>query len=170
MDWISENFQILALVGIALASWLKARMDAKAAKREEMEQREDDEQSDPAPENPWHEVFQMPKAPQPPPLFERAPPHITVVPSFEAEAELKRQAELAERLRQARAEKAVTSGGAAVTRARSIAKTASQPAKANNTSLRSMLYDRRMLRRAFVLREVLGPPLSMRENSPETRI
>lgn len=174
MDWIFDNFQILALVGLAAASWFKTRMDAKAAEREA--QREREEEGDQAPEESWQEMSKIPEAPQPPPLMERRPPPLVisspppmtaVLPNFETDAELKRQVDLQERLRQARADKAVTTGGAAVTRARNTAKTTTQLAITSQASLRSMLFDRRMLRRAFVLREVLGPPLAMRADDPK---
>jgi hypothetical protein len=166
MDWIFDNFNILAIVGIALASWLKARADAKAAEREEREARElmgETEEETFGPEEEWREA-QPPLLPsQPPPLVVRpaAPPPI---PAYHnpAEAELQRQLQLQEKLTELRATKAVTTGGAtaARTRAKTGNTTPATPAPARK--LRTILRQRGEIRQAVILREVLGPPLSLR--------
>jgi hypothetical protein len=170
MDWIFDNFQILALVGLALASWLKSRADAKAAEREEREARRQLEEPEDVfgPAEEWSEV---PPAPMvPPPLVKVNPPPgkaVTYETASETEAELKHQMDLQERLRQIRETKAVTTGGAAVTRARSVSRQTSQ--KSTSTapvSLRGALHNRGQLRRAILLREILGPPLALRHESP----
>jgi hypothetical protein len=162
MDWIFDNFQILALVGIALATWLKKRADDKAAEREEQEARRELEEPQEVfgPDEAWGSPYQEP-APSslPPPLVRVAPPPM---PAFETEAELKRQMEMQERLRQLRETKAVTSGGAAVTRERT--KDAKHPkiSSAVPVSLRGALRNHSQVRRAIVMREILGPPLGLR--------
>jgi hypothetical protein len=162
MDWIFDNFQILALVGLALASWLKARSDAKATEREEQEARRELEE----PEEFFGrgENWEMPRRPEPapsvpPPLVRKAPPPI---PAFETDRELKRQMEIQERLREIRETKAVTTGGAAVTRARTKSAKATKPAIKGPVSLRAALRNRGQVRRAVLLREILGPPLGLR--------
>jgi hypothetical protein len=162
MDWIFDNFQILALVGLALASWLKARSDAKAAKREEEEaRREMEEQGDVfGPEQEWREPQQWTPPPMPPPLVAKPPP--LPAAAQEADEELKHQLQLQERLRQLRETKAVTSGGAAATRARATTKKTGQTETAVPAGLRGVLRKRSEIRRAVILREVLGPPLGLR--------
>lgn len=159
MDWISDHFQILALVGLALASWLKSRSDAKALEREEREARRELEEQPEEVFGPGEAWIKPISQPAPPPLVRAIPPP---VPVFETEAELKRQMEMQERLRQIRETKAVTSGGAAATRART------KDAKAPNTktavpaSLRGALRNHGQVRSAIIMREILGPPLGLR--------
>lgn len=161
MDWIFDNFKILAIVGLALASWLKSRADAKAAEREEQEARRELEEPEDVfgPGEDWGAPYQQPAPPVPPPLVRVAPPP---VPAFETEAELKRQMEMQERLRQIRETKAVTSGGAAVTRARMKDAKNSKTASAVPVGLRGALRNHGQVRRAIVMREILGPPLGLR--------
>ncbi|MCU0776878.1 MAG: hypothetical protein MUF86_04345 [Akkermansiaceae bacterium] len=164
MDWIFDNFNILAIVGIALASWLKARSDAKAAEREA--RRASEEMGQPAedvfgPGEPWNEPQQWEMPPAPPPLVvkPRTPPPI---PAVAQEAELKRQMQLQERLRELRESKAVTSGGAAATRTRAATQQTGYTSVAVPVGLRSVVRNRSDIRRAVILREVLGPPLGLR--------
>ena len=158
MDWIFDNFQILALVGLALASWLKSRADAKAAEREEEEARRELENPEEyfGPDEAWTRPS---PPPAPPPLVRAVPPP---VPVFETEAELKRQMEMQERLRQIRETKAVTSGGAAETRARTKDAKVTKAASAVPAGLRGALRNHGQVRRAIVMREILGPPLGLR--------
>ncbi len=167
MDWIFDNFQIVALVGIALASWIKSRMDAKAAEREERQAREEMGEGEEifGPDEAWEEP--PPRQPVPPPLHRAGPPPVPTAAQYEAELEaaalLKHQMDLQERLRQIRETKASTSGGAAVTRARVAASQSHAAAAAPvKSGLRSALRNRSEIRRAFVLREILGPPLGLR--------
>lgn len=162
MDWIFDNFQILAIVGLALASWLKARSDAKAAKREEQETRRELEEPEDVfgPEQEWREPQQWSPPPMPPPLVVTPPP--IPVASLEAEEELKHQMQIQERLRQIRESKAVTSGGAAATRTRAASRQTGYTESAVPASLRGVLRKRGEIRRAVILREVLGPPLGLR--------
>jgi type IV secretory pathway VirB10-like protein len=166
MDWIFDNFQILAIVGIALASWLKARSDAKAAEREERRAREEMSEPDEeifGPGEPWNEPQQWAPPPMPPPLVvkPRTPPPLPAV-AQEAETELKRQMQLQERLRELRESKAVTSGGAAATRTRTATQQTGYTASAIPGGLGGFLRKRSEIRRAVILREVLGPPLGLR--------
>ena len=161
MDWIFDNFQILALVGLALASWLKSRADAKAAEREEQEARRELEEPEDTfgPDEAWGAPYQQSAPPPPPPLVRSAPPPVPVVDNG---GELKRQLELQERLRQLRETKAVTTGGAAVTRARAKNAKPAAAASAKTVSLRTALANRGQVSRAIVMREILGPPLGLR--------
>lgn len=158
MDWIFDNFQILAIVGLAMASWLKSRSDAKAAEREEQEaRRELEEQEDVfGPDEEWRRSYQEPASP--PPVRAIPPP----LPAMEVEAELKRQIEMQERLRQLRETKAVTSGGAAMTRARTKEVKSARTPSVPPAGLRGALRNHGQVRRAIVMREILGPPLGLR--------
>jgi type IV secretory pathway VirB10-like protein len=162
MDWISDNFQIVILVLLALGSWFKSRLDAKNAEREETQQ--ETETFDPED----YEWEQQPEPTTPPPLSRPDVPPPMPMAAFEsareAAATLKHQQDLAERLRQIRETKATTTGGASATRARVAASksTAKLPLAAAPVSLRGRLGNKVELRRAVVLREILGPPVSQR--------
>jgi hypothetical protein len=162
MDWISDNFQIVLLVLLALGSWLKSRFDAKNAEREES--RQETETGDPED----YEWEQQPEPATPPPLIRPAMPPALPMAAFEsareAAATLKHQQDLAERLRQIRETKATTSGGASATRARVAASksTAKAAVITAPVSLRARLRNNGELRRALVMREILDPPVSQR--------
>jgi hypothetical protein len=158
MDWIFDNFQIVAIVAIVLGSFVKQFLDAKAEERrarEEMERNPPEEVF--GPDEEWETV---PTAP--PPLSRQTPPPLAQPPplrrSVEAdEAVLKRQQEMQERLRLAREAKAA--------RARELAAApaAGTPSRSVRTAgIRGALANRAETRRAIVLREILGPPVGLR--------
>lgn len=161
MDWIFDHFQILAIVGLALASWLKSRADAKAAEREEQEARRELEEPEEifGPGETWMRPRDQQAQPVPPPLVRADPPPI---PAVEEQGELKRQIDMQERLRQIRDVKAATGGGAAVTRARTNHMKPAKTASAAPVVLRAALRNRGQVRRAIIMREILGPPLGLR--------
>lgn len=175
MQWIIDHFQVVILIGLGLASWLKARMDAKNAAPEE----EDDAAEYTEPASPSRRAPSVPRPLQrstPPPLqrptFDpaRQSPGTTASTqaayeaAHEAAAALKHQQDLEERLRQIRENKTNTSGNAAVTRARATAKNrrTNSPTLAIPASYKSRLRDPAELRRAFVMREILEAPLGLR--------
>ena len=75
---------------------------------------------------------------------------------------LKHQQDLAERLRQIRETKATTTGGAAATRARVAAKGVAKSSVQVPSSVRARLRNPAEVRRAFVMREILDPPVGLR--------
>lgn len=168
MDWLFDHFQLVVLVGLALASWLKHRMDAKTAEREERGEMPDAEDVF-GPGEGWGPTPAPPLPSVPPPLVRQVPPPLvrdsTPQYSRESEAEviLKRQLDMQERIRQIKASKATTSGGASATRARVAASQshakAAQPGK---SGLRGVLRNPKEIRRAIVMREILGPPVGLR--------
>lgn len=165
MDWILDNFQFVIIVGVALASWLKSRADAKRAEQEELEAPDEmvGEEEGYIPEEEWQLPPAIPVPSAPPPLRTEpaAPP--PRLDTSEVEAILKRQQEIQERLQAINDTRATTTGGAAETRARITA--ADNPEAAmiiGNTSLRSSLRDPKQTRRAIVLREILGSPVGLR--------
>jgi type IV secretory pathway VirB10-like protein len=158
MDWVFEHFQIVALVALAFASWLKSRMDAKMAEQAERKPREETGQEDVfGPDEAWRGILEKLAPPAPPPV-----PGAQYEPGQEDQAVLKRQMEMQERLRQAREARSVTTGGAAATRSRVAERKTSKAGPPVTSSLHEALRDRRQVRRAVVLREILGPPLGLR--------
>ena len=159
MDWIFDHFQIVLIVALAFASWLKSRHEAKQAEREAREAREASELPDMkdifGPEETWQP---MPNQPPPVPTYEpyyELPPQ-EAVPN----RELERQNALREQLRQIRESKTVTTGNAAATRVR--ANTKGKAPAVVTASLRGMLRNRSELRKAVITREVLGTPVGLR--------
>ena len=167
MDWIFDHFQLVVVIALAVASWFKHRMDAKAAEREEHEAREQmpDQEDVFGPDEEWR-LPQEQTMPAPPPLVRANPPPMPMA-QYEANQEtaaaLKHQADLQERLRQLRETKATTTGGASATRARVAASQShAKPSAAAKIGLRSALRNPKEIRRAIVMREILGPPLGLR--------
>jgi hypothetical protein len=91
----------------------------------------------------------------------RTPPPLPAA-AIEAEAELKRQLLIQERLRELRETKAVTTGGATTTRNRTATQQPGYTASVVPVGLHGVLRKRSEIRRAVILREVLGPPLGLR--------
>ena len=158
MDWVQDKFQIVIIVLLALGAWLKARMDVKASAQEKAAAAEEEDY------RPEYEVeeaeWQLPAAV--PPLLSRNPvppalPAAVREAASEAAAVLKHQQELAAMLRQICETKAVTTDNASATRLR-LATQGAKPIIAAPLTFRDRLSDRRELRRAFVMREILNPP------------
>jgi hypothetical protein len=163
MDWLLDHFQFVLIIGFALASWLKSRADAKRAEEEERQAQEEGAGNDDGyePEEDWQLPPAMPTAP--PPLIREVAPPPLYVDTTEADAILKRQQEIQERLQAIKDTKATTSGNAAETRARIAAASRPMvPTALEKSSLRSSLRDPMQTRRAIVLREILGPPVGLR--------
>jgi|DewCreStandDraft_4_1066084.scaffolds.fasta_scaffold107002_3 hypothetical protein len=160
MDWLFDNIQILFLIGIAVASWLKSRSDQKKAGQEE----------DDSPLPDWipEEILKprrpppltksgvppgLPGAPKPPPIFEPA-----VVPPIPIDEQaLARQREIQEKLAAAKAAK---QAAAKLVKDNKAAK--EKASSAPPSSLRDALRDPAQTRRAIVLREILGTPVGLR--------
>ncbi len=151
MDWVFDNIQILIAIAAGIAFWLNKR-------HEDREQRRRMEDEGPAE---WEEeefgpgetvVTERPVTPTivihqratPPPLPPSAP------------AEVTRQQEMLERLKTLRAQRA------AQTAAKKPSAQAKNPAAGVPGGLQSRLRDRGEIRRAIVLREILGPPVGLR--------
>lgn len=167
MDWIFDNIEIFIFVLIGIVSMFKSVLDAKAKKQEE-----DHEQQYPEeyfePEEEYHQPPQLPSVPPPLPWGGASvPPPLTkvgyeVAAAEEAARTLKHQQDLALRLQQIRETKATTTGGAAATRARIANKGTKTTSTQTPTSIRARLKSPAEVRRAFVMREILDPPLSLR--------
>ncbi len=145
MDWIFDNIQILVAIGAGIALWLNKR-------HEEREQQRQMEEEGPAD---WEEEEFGPEETSPPPqivIHQRKPPPLP--PTENAEAV--RQREMMERLKALRAER-----NAQAATKNAPARTKTSPAMVPG-SLQSRLRDRGEIRRAIVLREILGPPVGLR--------
>ncbi|MCU0750911.1 MAG: hypothetical protein MUF13_15335 [Akkermansiaceae bacterium] len=175
MDWIFDNFQILALVGLAFASWLKHRFDAKMAEREEREARNNRPQEEEeylGPEENWNNPYEpaqpyvpppLPQTPQGPPPLPSSEQPLRHSREGEAAAVLQRQQDMQERFRKIKEARATTSGGAAATRARlATSRTGAVPVVSTPPSIRTALKNPSELRRAIVMKEILSPPVSLR--------
>lgn len=190
MDWILDHLQIIIAVAAAVAYWLNQRRQGQMGEGEEDDRTESpmrDFNADPeeaertrriqdeirrkiAERAGGGPVSVPPPAVEPPPLFRTE----TVVPQREvsrpaepppfqatAAAILERQRQLEEQMRElAAARKAAQRKAAAVAAQAS----ASAPAASAHRggSLLADLHGAHNLRRAIVLREVLGPPVGLR--------
>jgi hypothetical protein len=173
MDWIFDNIQIFLVIALAVGSLVKKFLEAKAEEREARRRMDESPEEVFGPEEDWEPQMAPPPLPRPsfpPPLQPQSagpPPMSRRVnmppPLRQSEPDtnevLKRQREMEDRLRQARQQKEARKKQAAAQTAAAIAhrKAAAAPA-----GLRATLHQRGSLRRAFLLREVLGPPQGLR--------
>ena len=165
MTWLLDHIQIVAIVVLAFASWLKHRADAKKAEAEEPRTREEMSESEDifGPDKGWQLPQEQQLPPVPPPRFRQTPPPLSQFDTSEAEAQLKRQQDIQDRIRKIKETKATTTGGASATRVRVAASQAhAQPLALGETSLKSSLKDPKQTRRAIILREILGSPVGLR--------
>lgn len=170
MDWILDHFQFVALIAVVIGSLAKRFLEAKASERQAGDETPDDgdifgpgEDWEPPQANP------QPSVPPPivrqsaPPAMRQATPPPLRVEESEASAALKRQQDMQDRLRQIKETKATITGGAAATSARvSAAQSRAKPCQPAKAGLRGVLRNRKEIRRAIVMREILGPPLGLR--------
>ena len=165
MSWIQENFQVVILVLLGLASAVKSMFDAIARRKAEQEPGDDSEPEVPLDED---KSYRKPAVPgMPPPRAIATPPALRPTgydadAAEEAAAALKHQQNLAARLRQIRETKATTTGGASATRTRLAAKKVPSPLVPVALNLRQRLRNPAEIRRAVVLREILDPPVGLR--------
>lgn len=166
MDWIFEHFQIVVLIALGLGSVVKSLLESKAKQKQE---REREEEYDPGDVFAPDEEYRAPAMPSvPPPLTRQVVPQSQREGGYdeavaaEMARELKHQRDLAEHLRQIRETKATTTGGASATRARIASKGTKKQASQAPLSIRGRLRDPLEVRRAFVMREILDPPVGLR--------
>jgi hypothetical protein len=167
MEWIFDNFQIVAIVALVLGSLVKQFLEAKAEERRARERNEQEPADEQVfgPDEDWEEA--RPTTAAPPPLVRPAPPPLYRPPPLqqfeepptETHEALKRQLDMQERLRQIREEKSARARQAAAPPA--AVKPRAEAASATST-LRAALARPGEARRAIVLREILGPPVGLR--------
>lgn len=179
MSWILDHLNLVIVGALVLGSFLKSRFDSV---------KEDEPESDPFSDFDEREFPEEsgrgtpPPMPYVPPPIEREKPSLrrkSTPPSVpnttfsmpgaaQAAAEesakaLKHQLDLAARLRQIRETKAATIGGATSTRRRiASSKNVSPEIVTVPRSIRTSLRDTSEIRRAFVMREILDPPVGLR--------
>ena len=185
MNWIFDNFQILLIVALAFASWLKHRHDTKAAEREEQQARE--EMSAPPDWSETEVEWQRPEPEYrplvPPPLVKKAADAPPPVPQMTqtGTSELQRQEDIQQRLRQLRETRESTARQAREARQARQAREARHARQAREARMtgpseggtRGMLRkllraDRDKVRRAIILREILGPPVGLRKPASDS--
>lgn len=165
MDWIFEHFQIVILVLLGVGSMVKSVLESKNKEKREREE----EPYDPGEVFAPDEEYSSPReSGVPPPLYRQAVPPPLRESGYDEEAAietaraLKHQHDLAERLRHIRETKATTSGGAAATRARESGSEVNKKPSPVVLSVRARLRSPAELRQAFVIREILNPPVGLR--------
>jgi hypothetical protein len=169
MDFISEYFYIIILIVGAIAQWMKSRSESRkengprndAEDLEEMMERAERRQSRPAVPPP----LERPLSPPPLPGAGHSPvPELRRksregAPAFDTSGELARQHALAEKLRELKQAKAVKMvGETPPTRVRSVG----SATHSAGLGLKARLRDRKELRQAFVLKEILEKPVALR--------
>lgn len=153
MEWIFDHFQIVVILAVIVGSLVKQVLDSKAAERKAKEQQDEGDIFDPGED--WEPEFPQPKPSVPPPLARPStPPPV----AFETEGALKRQQDMQERLRQIKEANAANQGTKASNKTSKRAKAIASV----ETTLRSALHNRSDIRRAIVMREILGPPVGLR--------
>lgn len=177
MDWIFDHSTLVFFVIVSVASLIKSVIESrkKSAQPGPAEQEMSEEEWF-GPSAPWQPVVPPPSSLPPEPSAKAPPPlpgasqwsESTSTPPklfnlkldlSEAQSEWTPQAGEAERLRQLREKRAVTTGGAAATQKRVVG-TAAAPSLPAQLPLRQSLRRCGELRRAFVTSEVLGAPLA----------
>lgn len=167
MDFIFDNIYWLVIAAAGIVQWWKSTKEAKAAKEEERGNARDFTPEEL--EEFFEEVEQAHSRPAvPPPLPQAAPapvlrrnasepPPLEFDPYEGISGELDRQAKLAEQVNQLKQAKRP--------RKREEAPTATSRRKKpveSTGSLRGRLQNRRELRQAFVLKEILEKPIGLR--------
>jgi hypothetical protein len=158
MNWIFDNLQIVVLVLLGVGSLVKSVLESKAKAAREREETYNPEDVF-APDEEYGEPQRRPMPSVPPPLRQAG---YEMEAASETARALKHQQDLAERLRQIRETKATTTGGAAATRARVAAKGVAKSSVQVPSSVRARLRNPAEVRRAFVMREILDPPVGLR--------
>jgi hypothetical protein len=172
MNWIVDHFQIvIAVVGGVVYFWNQFRQ-AKNEEREATRRHEEEMANGYEPVEPDEEPVESYQPAAPPQLPPRLPSRrdFTDSPPLAEPAqnrsvlanqrELERQANLQERLRILRATKAKTTGGASATQAQR--KPVAQPVAVRGMSLKERLRDKKEIRQAILMREILGPPVGLK--------
>ncbi|MCW5548542.1 MAG: hypothetical protein KIT44_06215 [Opitutaceae bacterium] len=182
MRWILDNLQVVIAVAAALAYWLNQRKQESAGEPPEPaeEGRPDDPfrefGADPAEAERTRRIQEEirrkiaeraggapvaapARVPEPPPLIQPEPPparSAALAAASAQEAILQRQRDLEDQLRNAQAIRRATQ------RKEVIAEASARKPTAARTALLGDLKGAENLRRAIVLREVLGPPVGLR--------
>jgi len=146
---------------VIVGSLAKQFLEAKAAERRAREEQDEGDIFDPGED--WEPQHSQPAPSVPPPLVRTVPPPLarSAAPPplvSDTEALLKRQQDMQDRLKQIKEAKGYTQAPKMTS---PNAKRAKSKGAASST-LRESLRDRNQVRRAFITREILGPPVGLR--------
>jgi hypothetical protein len=172
MDIIRDNIFLIILLFVgAISQWLKARAEAKQGQEPDYDPAEIEEMLEEAERR--HSRPAVPP-PLPPTAFPQPPGSViapaptlrrksrepeSAPPAYDASAELARQQELADKLKEMKRTRGARQTADGIPPRK---RSASEPIPAAGVSLKSRLGSRRELRQAFVLREILGKPVGLR--------
>jgi type IV secretory pathway VirB10-like protein len=167
MDWILEHLQIVGAIVVAAAYWLNQAREAKAAEKERQRRaaeglpEEEEEEFEFEEEEIEAEV--MGRRAVPPPLVQVKPPALPgpQVLTQNNSTELQRQEQLMDRLRQVRAERSASPASGAAATQRKVAAKGKGVASAVPIGLKARLRNCGEVRRAMVLKEILGKPVGL---------
>ncbi len=166
MDWVLENLQVVGAIVVAAAYWLNQAREAKAAEKERQRRAaeglpEEEEEFEFEEEEIEAEV--MGRRAVPPPLVQVKPPALPVPPVLTQDnsTELQRQEQLMDRLRQVRAERSASPASGAAATQRKVAAKGKGVVSAVPIGLKARLRNRGEVRRAMVLKEILGKPMGL---------
>ncbi len=165
MDFIFDNFQIVILVAGAIAYFVNNLRQAKEAERQARDEPPVEYEDVFGPDFDFGDSQRERGEPVPPPLVPVAkPPPLPAphVPVSANERELHRQQQLQDRLAEFRRSKAQGREGAKATRTRVAAGKPGAAVVPVPTSLHSRLRNKGEVRRAIVMREILGPPVAFK--------
>lgn len=161
MQWIFDHFQIVVIIAVIVGSLAKQFLEAKAAERRAREEQNEGDIFDPGED--WQPQYPQPSPSVPPPLVRNVPPPLarsaTPPPLVsDTEALLKRQQDMQDRLKQIKEAKVYTQAPKMTSPNAKRAKSKG----ATSPTLTGALRDRNQVRRAFVMREILGPPVGLK--------
>jgi hypothetical protein len=166
MDLIFDNLYILLVIGAALASWLKSRGEAKEVKELEVIKSFDPPAMPPQP-TPERDAYDEEQSPWE--TFRHTDTSHGEIGEQDDPLEspmLKRQREMQKRLEEIRREtldfKDKKAAGARETQRRLERRGQQKEAMMPLGSLRSALEDKSQVKRAIILKEILGKPLALR--------
>jgi hypothetical protein len=146
MSWILENLQIVVALAAGIAYWLNNMRQARETAREREEAPVDLEEIF----GPDFDFGKVEPAATPPPL-----PRVD-------DGEILRQQQLQERIRTVRENKAANRSSTEVVRSWQQKKDQPKKADMSPNSIRSRLKVPGEIRKAVIMREILGPPAGLR--------
>jgi len=152
-DFVFEHIEKIVIGVIAVAVWIIGKIKENRDKQAET--------WEPQEEDYLPEDY---RPSQPPPLYPSTGSPPPPLPTYTAadDSELERQRKMQDRLRAIRDKKGATPKVSASKAAAKAKKSQPAPSLVSPSKLRERLRDRKELRRAIVMNEILNPPVSLR--------
>jgi type IV secretory pathway VirB10-like protein len=161
MNWVLDNLNIVIAIAAGIAYWLNNMRVSKEEARRQAEEPPPEESEDVfGPDFDFGEPETSPPTDMPPPLFRQPVP--PPLPAAVDAGELARQAQIQERLREARENKAANRSSTEVSRSWIQARDRPKKPPTPSGGIKTRLRNTREIRKAFVMREILGPPVALR--------